>query len=306
MFANLNLFSMDPHALKKSVKLNSAMKARTIDFLMGAKIDLHLVSPQLRVREQDISKTAFRTRYATTVLGYAPSTDRSVYAKFVFEEVRVSGYSIRVPWSCCICNGIIMDPSKLKQYHQMPRLLRDGGREVCVERMSDRENFEQLKRRLVSAPIIDSFPFRFPVVFRYTACIEERLGCDFFDATWEGYPAYASRQLNPYESQYHPGKANGRVDVELVYEVLEADWASRDDIVDCMVLRLLFVVRQDKRSEVLRLVFWKGLQKALGNSSKFSTSFHPKPMSRSGSERTISDFGGYVEGLVHWNEDSCS
>ncbi|GJY13825.1 hypothetical protein Tco_0383134 [Tanacetum coccineum] len=59
-----------------------------------------------------------------------------------------------------------------------------------------------------------------------------------------------------------------------------------------MVHRLLLCPTEIRS---LCLVFWKGLQKALGDSSKFSTAFILKPIVRS--ESTHSDFGRYVEGL---------
>ncbi|GJX75751.1 hypothetical protein Tco_0322562 [Tanacetum coccineum] len=93
----------------KSDKLISANKSRYLDFswLQGfswllygqtslkpkiENLSVVLNSPDLRVREQDISKTAFRTRYGP-------------------ERV---------------LDGIIMDPSKVEAITKWPRLLRDG------------------------------------------------------------------------------------------------------------------------------------------------------------------------------------
>ncbi|GJW05950.1 retrotransposon protein, putative, ty3-gypsy subclass [Tanacetum coccineum] len=62
----------------------------------------------------------------------------------------------------------------------LTQLMRKGEKFVWTDERQ--ESFEELKRRLVSAPILTSSSV--PVVFRYTGCIEEKLGC-VLDATWE-------------------------------------------------------------------------------------------------------------------------
>ncbi|GJU23736.1 putative reverse transcriptase domain-containing protein [Tanacetum coccineum] len=123
----------------KSVKLISAMKART------------LIShvPKLRVREQDISKTAFRTRYGhyeflyldkfvivfiDDILVYSKSEEeheqhlrivleilrqKKLYAKFSkcefwLQQVAFLGHIVSA-------DGIIMDPSKVEAITKWPR-----------------------------------------------------------------------------------------------------------------------------------------------------------------------------------------
>ncbi|GJT28171.1 putative nucleotidyltransferase, ribonuclease H [Tanacetum coccineum] len=66
-----------------------------------------LVIHQLRVREQDISKTALRTRYATTRFLVKPIGLTNAPAVFI-------GFDEPYFHEC-----IIMDPSKVESYHQM-------------------------------------------------------------------------------------------------------------------------------------------------------------------------------------------
>ncbi|GJT44128.1 putative reverse transcriptase domain-containing protein [Tanacetum coccineum] len=183
------------------------------DQLQGAKyfskIDLRSGYHQLRVREQDISKTAFRTRYGhyeflvmpfgltnapavfmdlmnrifheyldkfvivfiDDILVYSKSEEeheqhlrivleilrqKKLYAKFSkcefwLQQVIFLGHIVSA-------DGIIMDPSKVEAITKWPRpttvteLMRKGEKFVWMDERQ--ESFEELKWRLVSAPIL--------------------------------------------------------------------------------------------------------------------------------------------------------
>ncbi|GKA11548.1 putative nucleotidyltransferase, ribonuclease H [Tanacetum coccineum] len=266
----------------KSVKLISAMKARikgaeqlqemlengfirpsvspwgcTVLFVrrrLGACIDLRSGYHQLRVREQDISKTAFRTRYGhyeflvmpfgltnapavfmdlmnrifheyldkfvivfiDDILVYSKSEEehkrhlwivleilrqKKLYAKFSkcefwLQQVAFLGHIVSV-------DGIIMDPSKVEAITKWPRpttvmkLMRKGEKFVWTDERQ--ESFEELKRRLVSAPIL-TLPSGSGGFQIYSDASKKGLGCVLMQHG--KVIAYASRQLKPYEVNY--------------------------------------------------------------------------------------------------------
>ncbi|GJS61655.1 putative reverse transcriptase domain-containing protein [Tanacetum coccineum] len=212
------------------------------DQLQGAKyfskIDLRSGYHQLRVREQDISKTAFRTRYGhyeflvmpfgltnapavfmdlmnrifheyldkfvivfiDDILVYSKSEEeherhlwivleilrqKKLYAKFSkcefwLQQVAFLGHIVSA-------DGIIMDPSKVEAHHQLAEtylrlrsLMRKGEKFVWTDERQ--ESFEELKRRLVSAPIL-TLPSGSGGFQIYSDASKKGLGC-VFDATW--------------------------------------------------------------------------------------------------------------------------
>ncbi|GKA19037.1 putative nucleotidyltransferase, ribonuclease H, partial [Tanacetum coccineum] len=214
----------------KSVKLISAMKARTV------------ISHSF-VERARYSKTAFRTSYGhNDFLGYALSEEyksdiydrveilnrRSLYAKFSkcefwLQQVAFLGHIVSA-------DGIIMDPSKVEAITKWPRpttvtevrsflglagyyrrfvegfsrlalpltqLMRKGEKFMWTDERQ--ESFEELKRRLVSAPILtlSSGSGGFQI---YSNASKKGLGCVLMQHG--KVIAYASRQLKPYEVNY--------------------------------------------------------------------------------------------------------
>nr|GFC15587.1 hypothetical protein [Tanacetum cinerariifolium] len=112
-----------------------------------SKIDLRFGYHQLRVREQDISKTAFRTRYdhyEFLVMPFGLTNAPAVFMDLmnrIFHEfldnVAFLGHIVSA-------EGITIDPAKL---------MRKGEKFVWNEERE--KSFEKLKQRLVSAPVLN-------------------------------------------------------------------------------------------------------------------------------------------------------
>ncbi|GJR20795.1 putative reverse transcriptase domain-containing protein [Tanacetum coccineum] len=213
------------------------------DQLQGAKffskIDLRSGYHQLRVKEQDVSKTAFRTRYGHYEflvmpfgLTNAPAVfmdlmnrvfheyldkfvmvfidDVLVYSKtreehedhlrIVLEILRQKKLYVKfskcnfwlgkcIPWKIC---GRVFTLAL-----SLTKLMRKGEKFVWNE---ERENsFEELKRRLVSSPIL-TLPSGTGGYQIYSDASKKGLGCVLMQHG--KVIAYASRQLKPYEENY--------------------------------------------------------------------------------------------------------
>nr|GEZ99806.1 hypothetical protein [Tanacetum cinerariifolium] len=104
-------------------------------------------------------------------------------------------------------DGITIDPSKVEVITKWPRpttmteLVRKGEKFVWTDERE--ESFKELKRKLVSAPIL-TLPSGSGGFQIYSDASKKGLGCVLMKHG--KVIAYASRQLKPYE--YHPGKAN--------------------------------------------------------------------------------------------------
>nr|GFC23118.1 hypothetical protein [Tanacetum cinerariifolium] len=110
---------------------------------------MRLVSTTLRVKEQDISKTAFHTRYGHYEflvmpfgLTNAPAVFMDLMNQIFHEFVDIMaflGYIVSA-------EGITMDPAKVEAITKWPRMT-----SVTEER---EKSFEELKQCLVSAPVL--------------------------------------------------------------------------------------------------------------------------------------------------------
>nr|GEW01031.1 RNA-directed DNA polymerase [Tanacetum cinerariifolium] len=229
------------------------------DQLQGAmhfsKIDLRSGYHQLRVKEQDISKTAFRTRYGHYEflvmpfgLTNAPAffskskeepedhlrtvlqtlRQEKLYAKFSKCEFWLS--SVAFLGHIVSAEGITMDPAKVEAITKWPRptsvteirsflglagyygrfvegfsrlslpltkLMRKGEKFVWNEERE--KSFEELKQRLVSAPVL-TLPSGSGGFQIYSDASKKGLGCVLMQHG--KVIAYASRQLKPYEVNY--------------------------------------------------------------------------------------------------------
>ncbi|GKC22045.1 putative reverse transcriptase domain-containing protein, partial [Tanacetum coccineum] len=228
------------------------------DQLQGAKffskIDLRSGYHQLRVKEQDISKTAFRTRYGHyefLVMPFGLTNAPTVFMdlmnrifheyldKFVIvfiDDILVYSKTreehedhLRIVLEI-LPDGITMDPVKVEAITKWPRpttvtkvrsflglagyyrrfvegfsllalpltkLMRKGEKFVWNE---ERENsFEELKKRLISSPIL-TLPSRTGGYQIYSDASKKGLGCVLMQ--YGKVIAYASRQLKPYEGNY--------------------------------------------------------------------------------------------------------
>nr|GFB69035.1 retrotransposon protein, putative, Ty3-gypsy subclass [Tanacetum cinerariifolium] len=214
------------------------------DHLQGAmhfsKIDLWSGYHQLRVKEQDISKTAFCTRYGhyefltkeehddhlRTVL--QTLRQEKLYANFSKCEFWLS--SVAFLGHIISAEGITMDPAKVEAITKWPRptsvtevrsflglagyyrrfvegfsrlalpltkLMRQGEKFVWNEERE--KSFEELKQRLVSAPVL-TLPSGSGGFQIYSDASKKGLGCVLMQH--RKVIAYALRQLKPYEVNY--------------------------------------------------------------------------------------------------------
>ncbi|GJV83722.1 putative nucleotidyltransferase, ribonuclease H [Tanacetum coccineum] len=151
----------------------------------------------MRRKEQDISKTAFRTRYGHYEflvmpfgLTNAPAVFMDLMNRILRQEKLYAKFSKCEFWLSKVAflghivsaEGITMDPAKVEAITKWPR---PGEKFVWNEERE--KSFEELKQRLVSSPIL-------------TLPSGSGLGCVLMQHG--KVIAYASRQLKPYEVNY--------------------------------------------------------------------------------------------------------
>nr|GEU95882.1 retrotransposon protein, putative, Ty3-gypsy subclass [Tanacetum cinerariifolium] len=228
---------------------------------------------QLRVKERDVSKTAFRTRYGHyefLVMPFGLTNAPAVFMGLmnrVFHEYLDKFFIVFIDdilvhsktreehedhllaflGHIVSADGITMDPAKIEAITKWPRsttvtevrsflglagyyrrfvegfsilvlpltkLMRKGEKFVWNEERE--KSFEEMKRRLVSSPVL-TLPSGTGGYQIYNDASKKGLGCVLMQH--DKVIAYASRQLKPYEENYpthdlelaavyHPGKAN--------------------------------------------------------------------------------------------------
>ncbi|GKD25769.1 putative reverse transcriptase domain-containing protein [Tanacetum coccineum] len=191
--------SKDPHRIVsvelKRAKTSTSRTSRTwfysIECISGAKffskIDLRLGYHQLRVKEQDVSKTAFCTRYGHyefLVMLFGLTNAPVVFMDLmnrVFHEYLDRFFIVliddilvysktREEHKDHISNGITMDPSKVEPITKWLRPM------TMTENEEREKSFEELKRRLVSSPVL-TFPSGIGGYQIYSDASKKGLGC---------------------------------------------------------------------------------------------------------------------------------
>nr|GFA03416.1 reverse transcriptase [Tanacetum cinerariifolium] len=162
----------------------------------------------------------------------------------------------------------------------LTKLMRKGEKFVWNEEQE--KSFEELKQRLVSAPVL-TLPSGSGGFQIYSDASKKGLGCVLMQHG--KVIAYASRQLEPYEVNYptHDLEGVGVVDrltksahflpIRKDYSVSRLAKNFQQEIVRLHGTPSAIVSDRDPR---FASHFWKGLQKAWGTRLKFTTAFHPQ------------------------------
>nr|GFC34292.1 retrotransposon protein, putative, Ty3-gypsy subclass [Tanacetum cinerariifolium] len=194
------------------------------DQLQGAmhfsKIDLRSGYHQLRVREQDINKTAFRTRYMPFGLTNAPAVFMDLMNR-IFHEFLDTFVIVFID------DILVFSKSKEEHEDHLRTVLQTLRQEklyakfskyefllssmaflghivsaegIMIDPAKEREkSFEELKQRLVSTPVL-TLPSGSGGFQIYSDASKKGLGCVLMQHG--KVIAYASRQLKPYEVNY--------------------------------------------------------------------------------------------------------
>ncbi|GJV58930.1 putative reverse transcriptase domain-containing protein [Tanacetum coccineum] len=192
------------------------------DQLQGAKffskIDLRLGYHQLRVKEQDVSKTAFRTRYGHyefLVMPFGLTNAPAVFIDLmnrVFHE-NLASDKLYAKFSKCdfwlgqvtFLGHIVSADGYYRRFMEgfsllappLTKLIQKGEKFVWNEERE--KSFKELKRRLVSSPVL-TLPSGTGGYQIYSDASKKSLG--FVLMQHGKVIAYASRQQKPYEVNY--------------------------------------------------------------------------------------------------------
>ncbi|GJV16804.1 putative reverse transcriptase domain-containing protein [Tanacetum coccineum] len=186
------------------------------DQLQGAKfsskIDMRSGYHQLRVKEQDVSKTDFHTRYGH--YDFLAMPFGLINALAIFMDLMNRVFHEYLDRFVIVFIDDILVYSKTREEHEdhlrivfvegfslldlpLTKLMRKGEKFVWNEERE--KSFEELKRRLVSSPVL-TLPSGIGGYQIYSDASKKGLGCVFMQHG--KVIAYASRQLKPYEVNY--------------------------------------------------------------------------------------------------------
>ncbi|GJW60468.1 putative reverse transcriptase domain-containing protein, partial [Tanacetum coccineum] len=212
---------IDYHELKKLTVKNQYLLPRIDDLfnqLQGSrvysKIDLRSGYHQLRVREEDIPKTAFRTRYghyefqvmpfgltnAPVVFMdlmnrvYKPYLDRFVIV--FIKDILIYSKSRKEHeghLKLILSEGIHVDPAKIESIKDL------ASPKTLTEIQKEKVAFQSLKKKLCSAPIL-ALPEGSENFVVYCDASHKGLGAVLMQR--EKVIAYTSRQLRVHEKNY--------------------------------------------------------------------------------------------------------
>nr|GEY77731.1 putative reverse transcriptase domain-containing protein [Tanacetum cinerariifolium] len=300
------------------------------DQLLGvkffSKIDLRSGYHQLCVKEQDVSKTAFRTHYGhyeflvmpfglTNALAIFMDLINSVFHEYldkfvivfiddilVYSKMReehedhlrivleiLRQKKLYAKFSKCdfwlgqvaflghivSADGITFDPAKVFSLLALPltKIMRKGEKFVWNEERE--KSFQELKRRLVSSPIL-TLPSGMGGYQIYSDASKKGLGCLLMQHDLE---------LMEVELVVHGSEgyiASLKIEPNLILQIKEAQ--KEDGELWSMVQNIKKGKEEEFRVDEhgviwdprFTLRFWKGLQNPWGTRLKFSTAFHPQ------------------------------
>nr|GEV15693.1 putative reverse transcriptase domain-containing protein [Tanacetum cinerariifolium] len=312
------------------------------DQLQGAKffskIDLKSGYHQLRVKEQDIPKTAFHTHYGHYEFLVMPFGFTNASAVFL-DLINHIFHEYLDKFVIVFIDDILVY-SKTKEEHEehlryyrrfvegfsrlalpLTKLIRKGKKFVWNEERE--KSFEELKKRLVFAPIL-TLPSGSGGFQIYSDASKKGLGCVLMQHG--KVIAYASRQLKPYEVKIEHQRAS-RLLQPLVIPVWKWDEISIDFVtglprtqkkndaiwvvVDRLTKSAYFLpIRKDFSISRLADIFQQdiGLQSSWGTRLKFSMAFHPETDGQT--EQTIQTLKDMLRSCAlewtgNWDEYLC-
>nr|GEZ16751.1 putative reverse transcriptase domain-containing protein [Tanacetum cinerariifolium] len=269
------------------------------DQLQGSKvyykIDLRSGYHQLRVQEEDISKTAFRTRYGHYELQVM--TFRLTNALVVFMDLMNRVCKPYLDKFVIIFIDEILIYSQIKEEHaeHLKLILDLLKKEESYAKFSkcdfwfsrsekEKATFQLLKQKLYSA-LIFALPEGSENFVVYYDASQKGLGTVLMQG--EKVIAYASRQLKIYEKYYTTH------DLELGVETDSMEKFMRQYLKEVVLRHEVLVLIILDRDSKFASHFWKLLNKSLGTQLDMSTAYHPQTNVQS--ERTIQT----LENMLH-------
>ncbi|GKA83060.1 putative reverse transcriptase domain-containing protein [Tanacetum coccineum] len=249
-----------------------------------SKIDIRSGYHQLRVHEEDIPKTAFRTRYGHFEFTVMPFGLTNASTVFIDLMNRVCKPYLDKFFIVFIDDILIY--SKSKEDHEV--YLKLVLELLKKEKLEQEEAFQTLKDNLCNAPILSlpNGPEDFVVYYDVS---NQGLGCVLMQRGMKELNMCQRRWIKLFsdydcEIRCHSGKANVVADALSRKERVKLGRASKDYkmeklarlYIDEIVARhgvpMSIVLDRDGR---FTSRFWQTLQKALGTRLDISTAYHP-------------------------------